>query len=258
MDFLNYSLVIQFLNWPPLVKFLTWPQWVHLALSLFAGFFLSAGIVQGRIYCGKCQAKKDKFRLLKERLDNYGLMQNLDPELNGDRTINSLLPISSTRPVLSSGSHKILLGVLKKIETKNAVAMSVVFLLLSGMWSLAGDVREYGAGFPYAYAAIIGFLVGPLFAGLDGLGHIGQPHYTNLSKRSSNSDYRSGEFRARQMQQRLMLDLVAKEYGFQAKIGVIAIAVLLVLLLVISTLSTELFEEEPILTIEFSLVYDDT
>jgi len=55
-----------------------------------------------------------------------------------------------------------------------------------------------------------------------------------------------------------MLDLVAKEYGFQAKIVVIAIAVLLVLLLVISTLSTELFEEEPILTIEFSLVYDDT
>ncbi|MDF3353282.1 hypothetical protein HKX17_05505 [Sulfitobacter sp. KE34] len=228
-----------------------------MGLTVLAGAGCSAAIVQGRIIYGKNKAKKDGFRALKDRLDDYALMQNMNPTDHGDNFMHGRLPIRSSRPILSPGSHKILLGVLKKIEAKNAVAMGVVFLLLGGMWSIAGDVRDYDPWLSFAFAAIIGFLVGPLFAGLDGVGHLGQSHYLKLEKENRKREPRPEWYMAQKMQHRLMLDLVAKEYGFQAKIFSIALAVFAVIALVIFSFSAESKEKRPLLTIEVSFESED-
>jgi hypothetical protein len=147
-------------------------------------------------------------------------MQNQSPDREDDKIVCSYFRHIPSRPILSSASHKILLGVLKKIETKNAVTLAVIIFLLGGLLSIFSAVKETDGFLVLFYLFIVGFLAGPLLAGIDGAGHLGQPKYVRLANRCCEC------CRAKDLQKQLLKDLVAKEYAFQITRWIIAAAIL--------------------------------
>jgi hypothetical protein len=120
---------------------------------------------------------------------------------------------------LSPEAHEILLGVLKKVEAKSAVLLTVVIFLLAGLLPEGSEFSEKGVLTFFIYWASIGFLVGPLWSAIHGAGHLGQPHYAKMSKKVARI------IRPKEMQRCLILDLVSKEYSFRASVWLIGVSI---------------------------------
>lgn len=224
------------------------PKFGCSLLAIFIGFLLSASYIVKRRWLGKNLLLNDDFALLKERLDHYAVMQDQSTSRDEDEEIVAYLKYPPSRPVLSASSHKILLGVLKKIEAKNAVALTVTALLIGGLLSVSGSVVGKDAGLVYFYLLIVGVLFGPLVSGVDGARHLGQLEYRAFTERRLGKSCRATvKCRVKDMQRELMLDLIYKEYAFHAKTKIIGLAVLLVAFLIAALLS-EFFAHNPLFT----------
>ena len=206
------------------------------------GLLVSAIAISCRARFGKSLLRKRKYlRLLKERLDSYALLQNKCPIQECDDVVIRFLPYSNSRPFLNSASHGILLGVFKKIEAKNAVIHAVSILLLGSALSLATNVVPLDTILVKFYLFIVGFLVGLLLGGMDGAGHLGQPHYVAFVERTfTRTTRRTPKCRPKDLQHKLLRDLVMKEYAFQARVWATAFALVLILVFVVLFFASKL------------------
>lgn len=230
------------MNWPHL--FYQY-DWLINASALIAGLLISAGWVVWCTIRGKCKLKEKRYlSLLKERLDFYSMLLNENPNPANDSEITKYLEYAPVRPILGSGSHKILLGVLKKVETKNGVVLAVTILLLGGMISISTTVMNSSELLQATYLFIVGFLVGPLVSAIDGAGHLGQPRYISLVERSCSKSIRTAQkCRMRDMQKELLVDLVSKEYAFQVKVWTSGLSILMVVIFLFFLLSAQMICE---------------
>lgn len=156
------------------------------------------------------------FRPLKLRLGKYS-------EMLGQQAVpaSSLLSSQNSSYSLSSGEHKILLGVLKKIEAKNAVLSAInIFMLTAGTkiyYDMHGSMNSLQRPL---FLSMIFFLFILILARVEGNGHLGQRHFNGLRcEPPLEGSLGLGE----KMQEALMLDLLKKEALFDFSYRAIAI-----------------------------------
>lgn len=170
---------------------------------------------------------KSNLRALKRRLHVYSV-------LSGERTIVGVKKFS--RCELSSSEHRVLLGILKKIETKNGilaavsalvftVSVSTIPAIVSELSSEAGvsNTASENFLFPHQNEIFLGVVLGIGFmimaALIVGLGHISNSRHMKLHKIHACDDCL-----AVAMQKDLMKDLLLKESRFAlAKWGLVIV-----------------------------------
>ncbi|UWQ46336.1 hypothetical protein [Leisingera aquaemixtae] len=135
-------------------------------------------------------------------------------------TKSPYFPNLNCGPLLHPKSHGILLGVLKKIEMKSAALSGVSVFLTSVLLSNFSEYSKLPYLIGFSYWFLVGFLVGPLLAVIDGVGHLGQSHYRKLEP------WYLEAVRAREMQMRLMLDLLVKERVFKTSVWLVGAGIL--------------------------------
>lgn len=140
-----------------------------------------------------------------------------------------------SRKNVESIEHEVLLGMLKKIEGKNASLAVVLVFLSGGVITASGS--NMGDLVMVMAAPLLLLLLPLLISALLGMRHVGDGHFLKLSKRLSLEGVGSSDFKAfaEEMQKNLMYDLYMKERVFQfAWIGAIAVTVVFFISLVLA------------------------
>ena len=160
-----------------------------------------------------CDARQNSYCQVHDRLNAYVHMKSACATLY--HPPSDSIRFVPTGMLLSSEQHNILLGILKKIEAKNAVAVAVIVFALPGIWSV-GRAFECSCDL-----ALIGARVcfGAVFAllpfGILGAAHLGQRHYERHIKQRNCQAIRS-----RELQRCLTHDMLKKEISFDAAVCV--------------------------------------
>jgi hypothetical protein len=168
------------------------------------------------------------FKDTRRRLEIYAMLMHeseksiescpddIGKEPTGSRSANNL----------SASAHKILLGVLKKIEAKNSVLLAVVVFWLAAMLRMAGYLigEDISVLTQVFYFSAVGGLIGVLLSRIDGANHIGFERFRQLSKKYSPE---KDAVCAREMQTDLLGNLIEKEAGFSGSTRSIFVVVAL-------------------------------
>ena len=140
--------------------------------------------------------------------------------------------------LLPKESHKILLGIIKKIEAKNAVLSALTLPWFAvGIAVLGNGAPALNAPSRIMLAAIALFASYLTFIRLDGNNHLGQANFLGIFRRCGEKDKNAGmEPLIIKMQRELMLNLLKKEHDFYS--GVTGLALMLVYALVMALFSS--------------------
>lgn len=173
------------------------------------------------------EGRGEDYLFLKLRLQRFAELLGLVEFERDARICDAGSPIG----VLTSSQHKILLGILKKIEAKNTVLVATTALSLAIMGQyyfnsyLVNPVCQlHGWGLFVA----IGLLAGTIGARIDGASHVDQFDFVLIEKKFS-----CPQDQLTMLQQSLMRDLILKEARFRASIHILSVVVISGLLAVI-------------------------
>ncbi|RWR13882.1 hypothetical protein [Paenirhodobacter populi] len=195
-------------------------------IGFIAGVALAGGWVQ-RLRCHAiCNEASSDYQLLRDRLEWYAIMKSCSAE-KYTYLPKKDLNFNPTGMLLSARQHDILLGTLKKIETKStAVAVISIFLatLIAGALDDPNDVSYLRILTLYL---ALSFLSVMLVVAVDGAGHLGQRHYRSLRFGGCIRGQGVGApIMGRELQRALMHDLLKKEASFDAMIQIGGLAML--------------------------------
>ena len=183
-------------------------NWLGMAATVAATLAVLDFLLQAyKIAFGVRHAKDIDYSLLKARLRHYAFM------LEGKKA--DVLP--QTGLILNGAQHKVLLGIIKKIETKNAVLSAInVFLVLALLRVLVDfQVAQGGPWLFYASLSAATAAVFLIVARLDGISHLSQTQSSAIIL--SNRTVAPVE-----MQKALMANLLQKEAVFSMSLYVVA------------------------------------
>ena len=186
-----------------------------LLVGVVIGFLFSAGTMVYVANREKRLAQADLLRAVRDRLGHYANMKSACATIYHPADRNPQFVPSAY--LLDARQHDILLGALKKIETKTAAA-AVVFVL--GFDLLVGHLPECAAPVPnFIWGLVGGSMFAALLAILDGAAHLGQRHFRTL-----NCDV---AIRGRELQRSLIMDMIKKEARFQGLYWIVIAVVIL-------------------------------
>lgn len=155
----------------------------------------------------------------KERLTFYADML----DLRSDNGVSPAEPLTNLNfnPrdfLLDAGQHAILLGILKKVETKaSALATILVFALAAVVTVRTASNEELSRFAVCVTNVMVGFLVPLLAFAIDSASHHGQKDYEKMVKAVCSP------IRGRELQRALIMDAIRKEHRMdRAKYLIIA------------------------------------
>ena len=167
------------------------------------------------------RAKEDSFQALRERLSAYYLMQA--PCATAYHPPDNNIDFVPSGMLFSHEQHRILLGVMKKIEAKFTAIVVIVIFALPFLFEQTAQVRGNDVSELFIYATA-GILFANLISGAVGASHLGQPHY-----RKHIENRFPPAIRGRELQRELVNDMLTKEAYFHSSLRSAIVALVFII-----------------------------
>ena len=160
------------------------------------------------------------FKLYREQIDLT--------EINGRMEFYAILKADATTPVSKALEHEVLLGMLKKVEGKNAALATILTFVVGSLLSfmLDGDTLPPAAT---TTAIFMPIFIALLVSALIGMRHLDDRNYRNIISQARIEDQAALEF-AQALQTDLKYDLFLKERAFGLALGGTILAAIISLL----------------------------